>query len=677
MSEKTRWGATPEEWVLFSKTLGLSDYLLPAVSNPKATISPGSKITTVGKLPSIYNSRRQMVGLKEWTNKTPTVGELLKWPREPDYSICVRGVGCNAFDVDIEDHDLSDKVKKFLQGPAQMGALPVRYREDSSKFLMPFRLPVSTGNGKRIIKCSHGIIEWLATGQQWLAAGTHVSGSRYQWLSAYPSDEIDIPTLSMEQAESVWDLLEAEFATEPSAPAKVPRATKMEAIHNTDPLLQTLEERGMTLATESDGRVHITCPFAHEHSSEGSITSTTYFPAHTNGFDSPSIYCLHAHCSDRHTEDYLMELGLVENDFEPLVPSLPVAVEGEDLMLDLVPPRRKSRFNLARAHDFAATGFLIPWHIKGILPKSQVGMVIGPPGSGKTFMVLDLIYSIASGENWRGFKTKQGGVVYFAVEGKDGIKARIKAYEVDKGIDEGNSPPVYITPQHINLSKRDDVLDVIESVNEVGEVAVVVIDTLSSATPGANENAAEDMSLVLANCRYINEMTSDNATVLLVHHTGKDQDRGARGSSALIGAADFQIQIVRNGELRSLKVNKLRDGGDSQELGFRLKMIPIGFDEDEAMVESCVIAHTEEIPLQMPDKVGILERKVIKFLKKMYKRDDFYPDRNSLVEYMVTEAGLKKSNVRRALDSALKKDMVRELEGLITDVQPHEVAEED
>ena len=95
------------------------------------------------------------------------------------------------------------------------------------------------------------------------------------------------------------------------------------------------------------------------------------------------------------------------------------------------------------------------------------------------------------------------------------------------------------------------------------------------------------------------------------------------------------------------------------------------------MVESCVIAHTEEIPLQMPDKVGILERKVIKFLKKMYKRDDFYPDRNSLVEYMVTEAGLKKSNVRRALDSALKKDMVRELEGLITDVQPHEVAEEE
>ena len=620
MSETTRWGATPEEWVLFSKTLGLSDYMLPAVSNPNASISPD----------------------------------------------------CNAFDVDIEDKELSYKVKQFLQGPAQMSALPTRYREDSSKFLLPFKLPPNTGNGKRIIKCEHGIIEWLATGQQWVAAGTHTGGSRYKWESPYPSDEITIPTMTMNQVESIWALLEKEFAIEPSAPAKIPRASKMEAIHNTDPLLQTLEERGMILATESDGRVHITCPFESDHSTDTGPTSTTYFPAHTNGYDEPSIYCLHAHCSERHTEDYLMELGLVEDDFQPVAPTLPQRVDGE-VVLNLTPTRRKSRFNLAKAHDFAATGFLIPWHIKSILPRSQVGMVIGPPGCGKTFMVLDLIYSIATGENWRGFKTNQGGVVYFAVEGKDGIKARIKAYEIDKGIDEGNSPPVYITPQHINLSKRDDVLDVIESVNAIGGVVVIVIDTLSSATPGANENAAEDMSLVLADCRYINEMTDGNATILLVHHTGKDQDKGARGSSALIGAADFQIQIVRNGELRSLKVNKLRDGGESQEFGFRLKMIPIGFDEDEAMVESCVIAHTEEVPLQMPDKVGSIEHKIPKFLKRMYKRDEFYPDRNSLVDYMVVEGKMKKSNVNRALVNALKKDMVRELEGLITDVQPMEI----
>lgn len=671
MSETTRWGATPEEWVLFSKTLGLSDYMLPAVSNPNASISPDSKITTMGKLPSIYNSRRQVSGIKDWPNKTPTAKELLNWSHTPDYSLCVRGVGCNAFDVDIEDKELSYKVKQFLLASG-MSACPTRYREDSSKFLLPFKLPQTTGNGKRIIKCEHGIIEWLATGQQWVAAGTHTGGSRYEWESPYPSDEINIPTMTMSLVDSIWSLLEKEFAIEPSAPAKIPRASKMEAIHNTDPLLQTLEERGMILATESDGRVHITCPFESDHSSDTGPTSTTYFPAHTNGYDEPSIYCLHAHCSERHTEDYLIELGLVEDDFQPVVPTLPQRVDGK-VVLDLIHTRRKSRFNLAKAHDFASTGFLIPWHIKSILPRSQVGMVIGPPGCGKTFMVLDLIYAIATGENWRGFKTNQGGVVYFAVEGKDGIKARIKAYEIDKGIDEGNSPPVYITPQHINLSKRDDVLDVIESVNAIGGIVVIVIDTLSSATPGANENAAEDMSLVLANCRYINEMTDGNATILLVHHTGKDQDKGARGSSALIGAADFQIQIVRNGELRSLKVNKLRDGGESQEFGFRLKMIPIGFDEDGAMVESCVIAHTEEVPLQMPDKVGSIEHKIPKFLKRMYKRDEFYPDRNSLVEYMVIEGKMKRSNVNRALVNALKKDMVRELEGLITDVQPMEI----
>ena len=58
------YGATPQEWAHFDVVLGLTEDLLPVVSNPNAVISPQSKMKGLGKTPSRYNRQREVAGIE-------------------------------------------------------------------------------------------------------------------------------------------------------------------------------------------------------------------------------------------------------------------------------------------------------------------------------------------------------------------------------------------------------------------------------------------------------------------------------------------------------------------------------------------------------------------------------------------------------------------------------------
>jgi hypothetical protein len=59
-------------------------------------------------------------------------------------------------------------------------------------------------------------IEFLAEGQQLVAAGTHSSGVRYQWRDGLPSS---IPTITLAQLDSIWATLTTKYAKSTSTPA--------------------------------------------------------------------------------------------------------------------------------------------------------------------------------------------------------------------------------------------------------------------------------------------------------------------------------------------------------------------------------------------------------------------------------------------------------------------------
>jgi RecA-family ATPase len=124
---------------------------------------------------------------------------------------------------------------------------------------------------------------------------------------------------------------------------------------------------------------------------------------------------------------------------------------------------------------------------------------------------------------------------------------------------------------------------------------LIVVDTLARAIGGADENAGPDMGALLRAVEALRDATG--AHVMLVHHTGKDQSRGARGHSSLFGAIDTEltVSVDRETKRRTLTVTKQRDGEDGRDFGFRLRKVPLGTDKDGDQVFSCIIDHEEEV----------------------------------------------------------------------------------
>jgi len=206
-------GATSAEWGHLDLVLGLGGNLLPVVCDPNATPSPTSKVKKFGKIPSAYDKEGRAFGLSKWAQRDILSNEVALWRQDPRLGICVRTgskSGVYAIDVDIEDEALSDALE------AQLPA-PVRARQNSNKFLLPIEIQGAPHLDKRVIKTDHGIIEFLADGQQFVAVGTHPSGERYQWgLGGLPSE---LCLLTLEEFESLWSRLAALGTVAQSRPA--------------------------------------------------------------------------------------------------------------------------------------------------------------------------------------------------------------------------------------------------------------------------------------------------------------------------------------------------------------------------------------------------------------------------------------------------------------------------
>ena len=100
---------------------------------------------------------------------------------------------------------------------------------------------------------------------------------------------------------------------------------------------------------------------------------------------------------------------------------------------------------------------------------------------------------------------------------------------------------------------------------------LVIIDTYAKATPDRDENSSKDMTLALMCAERISSKTG--ATVLLITHTGKDKNKGIRGSSAFYAGVDTVLTVDRQVDSLNLrmKVTKQKDGEDGAIFNFAMK----------------------------------------------------------------------------------------------------------
>lgn len=313
MSNTTKpWGATAEEWQHFADKLSLVSDLLPVVSNPQATISPDSKMRDLGKTPSRYNKQGHAVGMPQWTQHITSDRDVARWQRESDLGICLQTRTVRAFDIDIGDPAHAQAVQDMIE--LASGSLPVRSRNNTGKRLLAFTMPGEFA--KRIIRTEHGAIEFLATGQQFIAVGTHPSGAHYEWEGGLPAQ---IPELTPAEFEVVWQALADAFAL-PDGDVRVRNGVvpikNRDRNDMLDPVVGFLHDNGWVKSFDRDGKVHIRCPWEHEHTSDSGETATSWFPAGVGGFAQGHYHCLHAHCSHRTDGDFLEAIGYTVSEFE-------------------------------------------------------------------------------------------------------------------------------------------------------------------------------------------------------------------------------------------------------------------------------------------------------------------------------------------------------------------------
>lgn len=306
-----QYGASPTDWQHFMQ-LGLTADLLPVVSNPNAKISPQSSMKALGKTPSLYNGNGEAVGIPKWTSIAATADKVERWAKQPDYGICIQTRNVRAIDIDIADKDQAFAVAKAIEAQ-----LPCRWRENSGKMLLTFRM---TGeHPKRVIKTAHGAIEFLGNGQQFVAVGRHPSGVPYQWADGKLPREI--PALSPEQFEDIWLALELQFAIDTPTQGRIGTQASGEDLEIDDPVADWLEAKGLVLREEGRGLV-VACPWAAEHTGgEEGDGSTMWLVAGTRGETQGHFRCLHSHCDHRTRGDYLAAVGYeadVSEEFEKL-----------------------------------------------------------------------------------------------------------------------------------------------------------------------------------------------------------------------------------------------------------------------------------------------------------------------------------------------------------------------
>lgn len=188
------------------------------------------------------------------------------------------------------------------------------------------------------------------------------------------------------------------------------------------------------------------------------------------------------------------------------------------------------------------------WLVKDWLPKHGLVSLYAPSGKGKSFVALTMALEVARGGSWAGEPLEAHTVLYVAAERaldqRDRFEAWLEHYEVQ---DLETFTLLDSAPQ---LTDPLAVLHLCEYIRETGS-KVVVLDTFARMTLGMEENSSRELGPVMEAVHLILEAT-EGGLVLVVHHTGKDTSKGARGSTAYLAALD--VGMTLEGDMKALKV---------------------------------------------------------------------------------------------------------------------------
>lgn len=284
---------------------------------------------------------------------------------------------------------------------------------------------------------------------------------------------------------------------------------------------------------------------------------------------------------------------------QPERPSEPTGIEDADAferrVAPLLKPPFKPKYGTLLMDELDAPGPEFSYIVEDWFSEADRSVIAGPSKAGKSFLATHLGLCIVHDMPFFGYDIYLPGlVIYQAGEGARGVKKRLRAWRKHFKVEYSRKTPFALVQSPIDLYSKDgDTKGFIdECIGIVGmfdgvPLRMIVIDTLATATGGADENSGKDMSIVLRNVAQISAATKSH--VCLVHHMNANGDK-VRGHTSIYANSD-QVALVRRNEttgVRTVKLDKQKDGEDGKTFQFSLLQIVLGQYPNGKEITSCV-----------------------------------------------------------------------------------------
>ena len=228
------------------------------------------------------------------------------------------------------------------------------------------------------------------------------------------------------------------------------------------------------------------------------------------------------------------------------------------------------------------------WLVRDLIGLETLVVLFGTPGAGKSFVALDIALSVASGRPWQDHEVQQGSVLYVVAEGGRGIKKRVQAWQQEYV---SGSSPAFFLREAPSLHIPKDLEDLTASIGDQ-RFALIVADTVARTFTGGDENSSQDMGRWVDAATALQQQTG--ASLLAIHHEGKNASQGPRGSTALTAAADTVLRLQTDTHKRlTLSCMKQKDDDPFTTMSLRLEPVVLDGEPGAPSQSSCILVSAE------------------------------------------------------------------------------------